>query len=62
MLVFTQTLCVFQCMLLIEEGALPHQVDQVMEDFGMAMGAFKTLDLSGIQTLQMYFFFNPVVL
>ncbi|XP_041366322.1 peroxisomal bifunctional enzyme-like isoform X2 [Gigantopelta aegis] len=33
---------------LLEEGALPHEVDQAMEDFGMAMGRFRTSDLSGI--------------
>ena len=51
--VYSDSVCVFQSLFLIEEGALPHQVDQVMEDFGMAIGTFKTMDLSGIQTLQM---------
>ncbi|PIK43173.1 putative peroxisomal bifunctional enzyme-like [Apostichopus japonicus] len=32
---------------LLEEGALPHEVDQVLEDFGFAMGAFKVGDLAG---------------
>ncbi|CAL1531734.1 unnamed protein product [Lymnaea stagnalis] len=33
---------------LVEEGALPHDIDQVLEDFGMPMGVFKVSDLSGI--------------
>ncbi|OWF39442.1 peroxisomal bifunctional enzyme-like [Mizuhopecten yessoensis] len=33
---------------LVEEGALPWEVDQVMEDFGMPMGPFKVRDLSGL--------------
>ncbi|XP_071841256.1 peroxisomal bifunctional enzyme-like [Apostichopus japonicus] len=32
---------------LLEEGALPHEVDQVMEDLGFAMGIFKVADLAG---------------
>jgi 3-hydroxyacyl-CoA dehydrogenase len=31
----------------VEEGALPQQIDQVMEDFGFPMGRFKVSDLSG---------------
>ena len=31
----------------MEEGALPSQVDDVMEEFGMKLGIFKTMDLSG---------------
>lgn len=37
----------FQASYLLEEGALPHEVDQVLEDFGFAMGAFKVGDLAG---------------
>ena len=33
---------------LLEEGALPQQVDGVMKDFGMAMGPFAMGDLAGL--------------
>jgi len=33
---------------LLEEGALPQQVDKVMYDFGMAMGPFAMSDLAGL--------------
>ncbi|RUS86456.1 hypothetical protein EGW08_005771 [Elysia chlorotica] len=33
---------------LLEEGCLPQDIDQVLEEFGMAMGPFKVSDLSGI--------------
>jgi 3-hydroxyacyl-CoA dehydrogenase len=33
---------------LLEEGALPQQVDRVMEDFGLAMGPFRVSDLAGL--------------
>ncbi len=33
---------------LIEEGALPHDVDRVMTEFGMAMGPFAVSDLAGL--------------
>lgn len=33
---------------LVEEGATPEQVDRVLTDFGMAMGPFAVMDLSGI--------------
>lgn len=33
---------------LLEEGALPHQVDSALRDFGMAMGPFQTGDLAGL--------------
>lgn len=32
---------------LLEEGALPRQVDAAMEAFGMAMGPLRTMDLAG---------------
>jgi 3-hydroxyacyl-CoA dehydrogenase len=32
---------------LLDEGALPHQVDQALESFGMAMGVFRMSDLAG---------------
>jgi 3-hydroxyacyl-CoA dehydrogenase len=36
-----------QAYLLLEEGALPHQVDGVLERWGMAMGPLRTMDLAG---------------
>jgi 3-hydroxyacyl-CoA dehydrogenase len=36
-----------QALLLIEEGALPAQVDAALEKFGMAMGPFRVSDLAG---------------
>ncbi|MCA3131344.1 MAG: 3-hydroxyacyl-CoA dehydrogenase NAD-binding domain-containing protein [Betaproteobacteria bacterium] len=33
---------------LLEEGALPQQVDRVMEAFGFAMGPFRVSDLAGL--------------
>jgi hypothetical protein len=36
-----------QALLLVEEGALPAQVDAALEKFGMAMGPFRVSDLAG---------------
>jgi 3-hydroxyacyl-CoA dehydrogenase len=36
-----------QAYFLLEEGALPQQVDVALEEFGMAMGPFKVMDLAG---------------
>jgi 3-hydroxyacyl-CoA dehydrogenase len=36
-----------QAMFLLEEGALPEQVDGALERFGMAMGPFRMSDLAG---------------
>jgi 3-hydroxyacyl-CoA dehydrogenase len=36
-----------QAYFLLEEGALPQQVDRALEAWGMAMGPFRTLDLAG---------------
>ena len=36
-----------QAYLLVEEGALPQQVDRAMEAFGFAMGPFRVMDLAG---------------
>ncbi len=36
------------CEFMLEDGALPHQVDAALEDFGFAMGPFKVADLSGL--------------
>ncbi|PYQ46007.1 MAG: 3-hydroxyacyl-CoA dehydrogenase [Acidobacteria bacterium] len=36
-----------QSLLLLEEGALPAQVDRALESFGMAMGPFRMNDLAG---------------
>ena len=33
---------------LLEEGALPQQLDKVIEDFGFAMGPFRVSDLAGL--------------
>src|SRR5260370_15900166 len=34
--------------IMVEEGALPEQVDKVMVDFGYPIGPFATADLSGL--------------
>jgi 3-hydroxyacyl-CoA dehydrogenase len=34
---------------LLEEGALPHQVDEAMERYGFAMGPFAVFDLAGLE-------------
>jgi 3-hydroxyacyl-CoA dehydrogenase len=39
---------VTEAMLLLEEGALPQQIDKVMVDFGYPMGPFAVSDLSGL--------------
>ena len=36
-----------QCMLMLEEGATPEQVDKALEKWGMAMGPFRMSDLAG---------------
>ena len=36
-----------QAYFLLEEGALPRQIDAAMEDWGMAMGPLRTMDLAG---------------
>ncbi|MDH3379766.1 MAG: 3-hydroxyacyl-CoA dehydrogenase NAD-binding domain-containing protein [Gammaproteobacteria bacterium] len=33
---------------MLEDGAMPWEVDRAMEDFGMAMGPFKVMDLAGL--------------
>ena len=37
-----------ECMVLVEEGALPQQIDKVLYDWGFAMGPFAVMDLAGI--------------
>ena len=37
-----------QCELMLEEGALPAQIDAAMEAFGFAMGPFAVADMSGL--------------
>ena len=37
-----------QANLLLLEGALPHQVDNALESFGMSMGPFRMMDLVGL--------------
>ena len=36
-----------QAYFLVEEGALPQQVDQALQDWGMAMGPFAMMDMAG---------------
>jgi 3-hydroxyacyl-CoA dehydrogenase len=36
-----------QAYFLLEQGALPQQVDRALENWGMAMGPFRTMDLAG---------------
>jgi 3-hydroxyacyl-CoA dehydrogenase len=36
------------CEYMLEEGALPHQIDAAMEAFGFAMGIYAVQDLSGL--------------
>ncbi|MBN3846582.1 3-hydroxyacyl-CoA dehydrogenase [Paraburkholderia sp. Ac-20342] len=37
-----------QCEYMLEEGALPEQIDEALEEFGFAMGPFAVADLSGL--------------
>jgi 3-hydroxyacyl-CoA dehydrogenase len=37
-----------QANMLLLEGALPHQVDQALESFGLNMGPFRMMDLVGL--------------
>ena len=37
-----------QCEFMLEEGALPQDIDKALEDFGFAMGPFAVADLSGL--------------
>ncbi|HQW39423.1 MAG TPA: 3-hydroxyacyl-CoA dehydrogenase family protein, partial [Usitatibacteraceae bacterium] len=37
-----------QCELLVEEGALPEEVDAALESFGFAMGPFAVADMAGL--------------
>jgi 3-hydroxyacyl-CoA dehydrogenase len=37
-----------QAQFLVEEGAWPHEVDEALEAFGMAIGPFRSLDLIGL--------------
>lgn len=36
------------CDFMLEEGALPHEIDAAMEDFGFAMGIYAVQDLAGL--------------
>jgi 3-hydroxyacyl-CoA dehydrogenase len=36
------------CEFMLEEGALPHQIDAAMEGFGFAMGLYAVQDMSGL--------------
>lgn len=35
--------------ILLENGALPHEIDTVLEDYGFAMGLFAAYDLAGLE-------------
>jgi len=37
-----------ECEFMLEEGALPHEIDAAMEGFGLPMGPFAVFDLSGL--------------
>lgn len=37
-----------ECEFMLEDGALPHEIDAAMEGFGLAMGPFAVFDLSGL--------------
>lgn len=37
-----------ECEFMLEDGALPHEIDAAMEAFGLAMGPFAVFDLSGL--------------
>ena len=41
---------------MVEEGALPHEIDAVLKDFGMPMGTFEVRDLSGTENVWVYAF------
>jgi len=36
------------CEFMLEDGALPHEVDEALESFGFAMGPFAVADMSGL--------------
>ncbi|WP_193370787.1 3-hydroxyacyl-CoA dehydrogenase NAD-binding domain-containing protein [Pelagibius marinus] len=36
------------CEFMLEEGALPHEIDAAMRDFGFAMGLYEVQDMSGL--------------
>ncbi|XP_078536583.1 peroxisomal bifunctional enzyme-like [Lissotriton helveticus] len=38
----------YQAIFILEEGCTPEEVDQVLEEFGLAMGPFRMLDLTGL--------------
>ena len=44
----TKLLSITQNEFLVEEGATPADIDQVMEDFGFPLGPFKVLDMTGL--------------
>jgi 3-hydroxyacyl-CoA dehydrogenase len=37
-----------QCELMLEEGAVPHEIDTALREFGFAMGPFAVSDMSGL--------------
>ena len=40
-----------QCEFMLEEGALPADVDAAITSFGFAMGPFRVADMSGLDTV-----------
>ncbi|MBF6989124.1 MULTISPECIES: 3-hydroxyacyl-CoA dehydrogenase NAD-binding domain-containing protein [unclassified Cupriavidus] len=38
----------YQCELMLEDGAYPHQIDAALQKFGFAMGPFAVADMSGL--------------
>ena len=42
----------------VEEGALPQEVDAVLEDYGFPLGIFKVGDLSGTSPIKTNVFVN----
>lgn len=47
LILYVATFACVKATFMVEEGGSPDEIDQIMEDFGFAMGAFKVQDLSG---------------
>ncbi len=45
--------CMDEANFLLEDGATPDQIDGAMEEFGMAMGPLATIDLAGVDVVQL---------
>ena len=37
-----------QCDFMLEDGALPHEIDAAMKDFGLPMGIYEMQDMAGL--------------